>query len=190
MPDCSSGLSESVFAPGESPGDAPHLYKWSPARAQGPRLQEGLMEPKKVYKAFRYESEVFWKSGHRAAVCSPGKPDVDVSSPPEFKGEPGVWTPEEMFVASINACTFMTFLAFARHKGLEFVGYESDAEGLLENVEGKYRFTEITLNPHVRIKSDEDLNRAREILDDAHTNCFLTQSLALPVKMFPQIHVG
>ncbi len=148
------------------------------------------MEPKKTYKVFRYESDVCLKSGRRGTVCSPGKPDLEVSSPPEFKGEAGIWTPEEMFVASVNACTLMTFLAYARHKGLDLVGYESDAEGVLENIEGKYRFTEITLHPHIRVKSPEDAERAREIIQDAQANCFVTNSLSLPVKIFPEIRVG
>jgi organic hydroperoxide reductase OsmC/OhrA len=148
------------------------------------------MEGKKTYKVFRYESDVRWESGRRGLLCSPGKPDLKVSSPPEFKGEAGFWTPEEMFVASVNACTLMTFLAYAQHKGLEPVGYESDAEGVLENVEGKYRFTEITLHPHVRVKSQQDVERAREILESAHANCFISNSLAVPVKVFPEIRVG
>ena len=95
-----------------------------------------------------------------------------------------------MLVASVNACTLMTFLAFAQHKGLELAGYESDAEGVLETVEGKYRFTEITLHPHVRVKALEDVERARKILEDAHANCFVANSLSLPVKVFPQFSVA
>ena len=148
------------------------------------------MEAKKTYKVFRYENDVSWESGRKGTLYSPGKPDLTVSSPPEFKGEAGFWTPEEMLVASVNACTLMTFVAFAQHKGLELASYESDAEGVLENVEGKYRFTEITLHPHVRVKALEDIERARKILEDAHANCFVSNSLSLPVKVFPQFSVA
>ncbi len=148
------------------------------------------MESKKSYKTFRYQSSVCWEAGRRGMLRSPGKPDLEISSPPEFKGEAGLWTPEEMLVASVNACTLMTFVAFAQHKGLEFLGYESDAEGILENVEGKYRFTEIILHPHVRVKAQEEAERAQEILASAHANCFISNSLSSPVKIFPEIRVG
>ena len=95
------------------------------------------MEPKKAYKVFRYQTNVLWKSGRRAVISSAGKPAIEVSSPPEFKGEAGFWTPEDMFVASINLCTLMTFVAFAQRQELDFVSYESAAEGVIENVEGK-----------------------------------------------------
>ena len=148
------------------------------------------MEVKKAYKVFHYESEVRWKSGRRGIVCSSGKPNLEVSSPPEFKGEAGFWTPEDMFVASINVCTMLTFLAFAQQKGLEFVSYESEAEGTLEAVEGKYRFTEVTLRPHLALKAQEHVESARKILEDAHAHCFIANSTSASIKLFPQFRVA
>jgi organic hydroperoxide reductase OsmC/OhrA len=148
------------------------------------------MEPKMVYKVFRFQNEVCWQSGLHGTACAPGKPELEISNPPEFKGEGKAWSAEEMFVGSVNACTFMTFLAYARHKGLALVGYESDADGVLDHTEGKWRFTEITLHPHIRVKSQEDVEAARKIIEDAHADCFVTHSLSLPVKMYPEIRVG
>lgn len=151
---------------------------------------EDPMEAKKTYKVFRYENEIRWESGRRGKLCSSGKPEVTFSSPPEFKGEPGLWTPEDLFVASVNMCTMTTFLAYAQHKNLPLAGYESEAEGVLEYVEGKYRFTKITLHPHVELKSEEAVTPAREILDDAHKNCLIANSTTAKVEVFPQFRVS
>jgi peroxiredoxin-like protein len=148
------------------------------------------MEVKKAYKVFRFESEVRWKSGRCGKVCASGRPELEVSSPPVFKGEPGVWTPEDMFVASVNACTLMTFAAFAQHKGLDVAGYESDAEGVLEFQEGSYRFTEIILHPHITVKSQDDVDKAREIIESAHQKCLISNSITAQVKVFPDFHVA
>lgn len=148
------------------------------------------MEAKKTYKVFRFESEVRWKSGRRGVICSSGKPDVEVSSPPEFKGEAGIWTPEDMFVASVNVCTLMTFAAFAQNKGLAVAAYESDAEGVLEFEEGSYRFTEIILHPHIVVKSQDDVDKAREIIESAHKKCLITNSITAQVKVFPELRVA
>ncbi len=148
------------------------------------------MEVKKTYKVFRFQNEVFWKSGRRGTISSPGKPELEVSSPPEFKGEAGIWTPEDMFVASVNACTLMTFAAYARHKGLGLVSYECAGEGVLEYVEGKYRFTEIILHPHIVVKTPQDVEPARKILEDAHQSCLVTNSITTEVKVFPDIRVA
>lgn len=148
------------------------------------------MQPRKVYKVFRFASEVRWKSGRRGVVCSAGKPDLEVSGPPEFKGAEGLWTPEDLFVAALNLCTMLTFVAFAGHKGLEFADYQSDAEGTLEFLEGKYRITEVSLYPHVTLKSPADIEPGQEIMRDAHAQCFIANSISAQVKVFPQFRVA
>ncbi len=148
------------------------------------------METKKSYKSFRYRNDLVWKSARRGAMSSPGKPELAVGSPPEFRGEPGVWTPEDMYVGALNACLMLTFLAFADRKGVGLVAYETSAEGLLEHVEGRYRVTEVTVQPSVVVKSERDLEAAREIMGKIEENCFISNSITATVKLQPQFRVG
>jgi organic hydroperoxide reductase OsmC/OhrA len=148
------------------------------------------MEPKKAYKSFRYKNELVWKSGRRGLMSSPGKPEIQVGSPPEFRGGPGVWTPEDMFVGALNACLMLTFLAFADRKGLGLVAYETSAEGSLEHVEGRYRITEVAVRPSVVVKSEVDLEAAREIMHMVEENCFISNSITARVKLEPEFRVG
>ena len=148
------------------------------------------METKKTYKSFSYENHIAWKSARRGVVRATGKPDLDVSSPPEFKGEAGIWTPEDLFVGSLNTCILMTFVAFATRKGLEFASYECRAEGRLEFAEGKYRFPEVKLYPRVVVKSPADVERAQVILESAHANCFISNSISSAVTLTPEIQVA
>jgi peroxiredoxin-like protein len=148
------------------------------------------VETKKTYKSFSYENHIAWKSARRGVVRAAGKPDLDVSSPPEFKGEAGIWTPEDLFVGSLNTCILMTFVAFATQKGLDFASYECRAEGRLEFVEGKYRFTEVKLYPQVVVKSPADVERAKDLLETAHANCFISNSISSAVTLSPEIRVG
>ncbi len=148
------------------------------------------MENKKGYKVFRFDSDVGWTGERECTICASGKPEIQLSSSPEFKGRSGVWTPEDMFVASVNVCTQMTFLAYAKHKNLALSGYESSVEGVLEYSNGKYRFTEITLHPHVTVRTQEEVDRAREILLDAHNNCLISNSIVAQVKIFPDFRVA
>lgn len=148
------------------------------------------MELKKTYKVFRYQTDVRWVADLRARICAAGKPDWEVSSPPEFQGPAGFWTPEELFVSAVNVCILTTFLTYAQRRELAVQGYESAADGVLEYIDGKYRFTEVTVRPHVRLKSAEDLERARQILDSAHKNCLVSNSISAAVKLFPDLRVG
>src|ERR1700721_73466 len=109
------------------------------------------METKTTYKSFRYNSNTAWNSARRGTLSASRKPNIVVGSPPEFKGQPDIWAPEELLVGSVNTCLMLTFLTLAQAKGLVPVGYQSEAEGLLENVEGKYRITEVTVRPRVTL---------------------------------------
>lgn len=152
---------------------------------------EGIwMETKKSYKVFKYRSEVRWVSGRRGEAAAEGKPGLAVSSPPEFKGEPGMWTPEELFLASLNACTLQTFLVYAQSKGLEFSSYTSSAEGTVASTNGRYRFTEVTLRPVLTLKSESDFERGRQILADAHRDCFISNSITAAVNLIIDIRTG
>jgi len=147
------------------------------------------METKKTWKSFRYHTHGAWKQGRRIKVSLEGKPELEISSPPEFKGEPGIWTPEDMFVTALNVCIMETFLAFAEQKGLGLAAYSSSAEALLDFKDGQYRFTEITVRPQVAVKSQEDIERARPIMESAHARCFVSNSITSSVTVLPEFRV-
>jgi organic hydroperoxide reductase OsmC/OhrA len=148
------------------------------------------MEPKRAYKSFRYKAKTTWSSARRGTLSAAGKPDIVVGSPPEFKGGPDVWAPEELLVASLNTCLMLTFLTLAQARGLTPAGYESEAEGLLENVEGKYRITEVTVRPRVTLSREADLEPARKIMEGVEAQCFISNSISAKVKLAPEFVVS
>ena len=147
------------------------------------------MEAKKAHKSFRYRNSLVWNGARRGRASAAGRPDLDVGSPPEFRGEPGVWSPEELLVGALNTCLMLTFVAMAQSKGIEFVAYESAAEGLLENVDGKYRITEVDVHPSLLLKSQADLEAARAIMDEVEQHCFISNSITAEVKLAPQFRL-
>ena len=147
------------------------------------------MEAKKAYKSFRFNNRLVWNSARRGKTSAPGKPEMDIGSPPEFKGEPGVWSPEELLVGALNGCLMLTFISMAQGKRIEFVSYESSAEGLLENVDGRYRITEVDVRPSLVLKSQADLDQARAIMNEVEKYCFISNSITAKVKLAPQFRV-
>ena len=143
-----------------------------------------------TYKSFRYKANTSWSSGRRGTLAAAGKPNIVVGSPPEFKGERDVWAPEELLVGSLNTCMMLTFLTLAQARGLTPVGYESEAEGLLENVEGKYRITEVTVRPRVVLASDAELELARKTMEGVEAHCFISNSISSQVKLIPEFLIA
>jgi peroxiredoxin-like protein len=151
------------------------------------------METKTTPKVYHYTTRVVWDGEKHGAMTVSSKPDVPkmgVASPPEFKGHPGYWTPEDMLVSAVNSCTMMTFLTFAKKTGLAFLSYECEATGTLEMSEGKFRFTEIVLDPKIVVSREEDIAAARAVFESAEENCLIANSLRTRVTGEPRITVG
>lgn len=138
-------------------------------------------------KTYTYRTTVRWTDRKMGELTSEGKPVLQVATPPEFKGHEGIWSPEDLYVASVNVCVMSTFLAFAERAGLTFSAYESDAEGRLELVDGKFQVTTIILKPRVAVKSREDVDKARDLLSKAEANCLVSNSVKTRVTVEPTI---
>ncbi len=136
-------------------------------------------------KSYSYPTSVQWIGEKKGTMTVTGKPSVEVATPPEFKGHEGIWSPEDLFVASVNSCIMTTFLAFADRAGLGFEKFESEAEGLLEFVDGKFLFTKIVIRPRVTLRSGEDKGKAEEILHKAERNCLVSNSIRTEVILEP-----
>jgi peroxiredoxin-like protein len=138
-------------------------------------------------KVYMYETAVKWAEQRKGVMSCAGKPEVQVATPPEFKGHEGIWSPEDLFVASVNVCLMTTFLAVAERAGLAFSAYESTAEGRLELVEGKFQFTAITLRPSITLRSGEDAVKAKELIEKAEANCLISNSMKATMTLEPVI---
>lgn len=143
--------------------------------------------PSLKYKSFSYRTNLDWEEKRRGLLSSEGKPPVTVSSPPEFRGEPGLWTPEDLFVASVEICTMTTFLAFAQRLKIGIASYSSRAEGVLEFSDGAYRFTKIFLRPVIIVESSDAVRQAGQALQDAHHGCLIANSIRAEIVLEPDI---
>ena len=144
-------------------------------------------KPKIKYKTFTYHTYLKWTGDRSGTLYSKGKKAFRVASPPEFKGEEGVWTPEDLFVASVDTCMMTTFMAFAQHKNLPIVSYKTYAKGLLEFIDGKYQFTKIYLWPTVLVQTNDAIEQAKQTITDAHKSCLISNSIKADVIIQPNI---
>lgn len=115
------------------------------------------------------------------------KPTFRIASPPEFRGESGNWSPEELFVASVEGCHLMTFLAFAEREQLQLLSYESHANGVLEMVDGHFRFTRIVLFPTIVVAKSAREEEVYAMFTRAHQHCLVTNSISSIVEVNPTI---
>jgi organic hydroperoxide reductase OsmC/OhrA len=147
------------------------------------------MEPQVKPKVFHYDVQVRWNSEKRGTLTAKDKPSLEVASPPEFKGHPGIWTPEDLLVSAVVSCTMTTFLSFAAKKGIALEAYECGATGTLEMVEGKFRFSKVVLHPKIVVARAEDLEETLDAFHQAEASCLVANSLLTKVEGEPEILV-
>ena len=147
------------------------------------------MEIKMKPKTFHYQVAVRWSREKRGVLAIGGKPDLEVASPPEFRGHPGVWSPEDLLVAAVNACTMTTFLSAMQRRDIRLVSYESEAEGTLEMADGSFRFTKVVLKPRIVVGRAEDRDAALAAFHEAEKGCLIAASVVAKIEAQPEIEV-
>jgi organic hydroperoxide reductase OsmC/OhrA len=136
-----------------------------------------------------YKTTATWTNDQCGVLAADGKPPIRVSKPPEFKGEQGLWSPEEMFVASVEACHMATFLTFAAKQDISVLAYKSHSNGVLEYIDGDYRFTRIVIFPTITVAKSAVEERVHALLREAEKHCLVANSIASIVEVNPTIVV-
>lgn len=109
------------------------------------------------------------------------KPALDMSAAPAFRGDGARHNPEDLLMAALISCHFLSYAALCARKGIHLVGYEDDATGKMEMSAGKIRFVDVLLRPRATIASG-DLDLAKKLHEQAHEGCFIASSVNFPVR--------
>jgi organic hydroperoxide reductase OsmC/OhrA len=134
-----------------------------------------------------YSTYVEWKKQFGGVLKCGNGHSAFFSSPPEFGGKKGTFTPEDAFVASVNMCIHMTFLKVATRARLNLLQYECEAIGETESEIGNmYHFSKITLRPKIVVK-DSSEEKVLRLVKIAEKNCIVSNSVKCTVEVQPEI---
>src|SRR5262249_13030444 len=119
-----------------------------------------------------------------------GKPPLALSAAPSFRGDPSLHNPEDLLVAALSSCHFLSYAALCARGGIAVVGYEDHATGTVDRVDGVTRFTEVVLRPRVTVAPGSDVEKARALHEKAHAICFIASSVDFDVRHEPTVVVA
>jgi len=124
-------------------------------------------------------------------IGADGKPTIQGSADPAFRGDRSRWNPEELLIASLSACHKLSYLYLAAEAGIIVTAYTDRAEGVMEvGRDGAGRFKSVVLHPIVTVTAGSDAERARTLHKPAHEMCFIANSVNFPVGCEPEIVVA
>ncbi|WP_394775856.1 OsmC family protein [Flavobacterium sp.] len=122
----------------------------------------------------------FYSKSHQIKI--EGKPALNISAAKAFKGDPELYNPEDLLLSSLVSCHMMSYLYVCSQNGIEVVEYSDNAEATLEvSPDGSGRFTEVQLNPRVKISNPNKIELAIELHTKANQLCFIANSCNFPI---------
>ena len=152
-----------------------------------------------MIKKHNYEVKVEWtgnegngtlnyKSYNRNhKIISDGKYDaIDGSSDSSFLGDKSRYNPEDLFLSSLSACHMLGDLHLCSVNKIIVTEYLDNATGIMEEMKnGSGRFTEVTLNPTVKITDANMIEKANELHEEANRMCFIANSCNFKIDHKP-----
>lgn len=129
-------------------------------------------------KTFTYTVSLSRERDRDATVRAGDRPPIPVAPPEDFPaGDGRRWSPEHLFLGSLQSCTMHAFLSHAEHNGVSVQGYESQAEGTIMRraEDGRYAFVFVRQRPVVTVRRGQR-DAARAIVGKAERDCFISAS--------------
>ncbi len=139
---------------------------------------------------YTYQTNLEWSSERKGIMRSENKPDIAVACPPEFGGHPGIWSPEDLFVASVEVCMLTTFLWYIKKEDISIKSYKSKAEGTVELTGGVFQFSLIEVRMKVELCDEEDYEQVEKILKKVKRACLISNCIKTEVTIDPEIMIS
>jgi organic hydroperoxide reductase OsmC/OhrA len=124
--------------------------------------------------------------GHRGSV-PPAGPELALSADPAFRGDPARLNPEQLVVLAAASCQLLSFLAVAARARIDVRDYRDEATATMPEAQRPVRLAEIVLRPRITLAAGPSEERVRHLVEVAHRECFIANSLATPVRVEPLI---
>jgi organic hydroperoxide reductase OsmC/OhrA len=147
------------------------------------------MKFKRDFPDLDFCSKLQWVNAHEGVSTDGVRPTVEVSCSPLFGGKKGYWSPQDLFVFSVNACVLTTFATLAEEYELPFRSYKSDARGIATIQKDGYRFVRIDLYPEIEVADERTRKRTERLIHVAARTCMITRSFQGEVRVFPTLTV-
>jgi organic hydroperoxide reductase OsmC/OhrA len=116
------------------------------------------------------------------------KIDIAASADPHFRGDPGKYNPEDLFLISIASCHMLWYLHLCADNGIIVERYTDKPFGLMQTEPGGTgQFSKIELHPAVVITDQNKTELAASLHHKAHEMCFLSRSVNFEITIHPEI---
>ena len=126
----------------------------------------------------------FYSRAHEV-TCPPAVGALALSGDPAFRGDADRLNPEQLLLAAASSCQLLSFLAVAARARIDVVAYDDHASAVMPEDGTPVRITVITLRPVITVRGDPSDERLRHLVEVAHRECFIANSVASEITIEP-----
>ena len=163
------------------------------------RTYAGAMSSDDDGRTHRYRARCQWSGStavgydaydrSHSAVAPPSGADLALSGDEAFGGDRRLLNPEQLLVLAAASCQLLSFLAVAARARVDVRAYEDEAEGMMPEADPPMRLTSIVLRPTIRVAPGSTVDRVAHLVEVAHGECFVANSLNTHIEVLPTIVV-
>jgi organic hydroperoxide reductase OsmC/OhrA len=117
----------------------------------------------------------------------PSAPALIASADPAFRGSDELTNPEQLLLAAASSCQMLSFLAIAARSHIDVLSYQDEADAIMPEDGRPVRITRITLRPRIVVAAGSDVERVLRIVEKAHGECYIANSLTSEIVIEPTI---
>lgn len=135
-----------------------------------------------------YRVVAWWASGKTGLVKSDSAPNaIHFTTPPQFGGVEGRWSPEDLLLSAVASCFTSTFHALAERSSFHFTDLDVEVKRRVNKSESGYLFSEIVIRPTVKISAQEYRTHAERLMEKAKRLCLVSRALAVTQTFEPKV---
>jgi organic hydroperoxide reductase OsmC/OhrA len=124
--------------------------------------------------------------GH-TVEAAPARAALSLSGDSAFRGDAELLNPEQLLLAAASSCQLLSFLAISARSGVDVRSYGDEAEAVMPEDDEPMRITRIVLRPEVVVAAGVPEERVLRIVEKAHGECYIANSLSAEVVLEPTI---
>jgi len=123
------------------------------------------------------------------ATSPPAPTGLALSGDPTFGGDATRLNPEQLLLLAAASCQLLSFLAVAARARIDVIDYADAAEAVMPDDDPPTRITAITLRPRITLRAGPTEERVHHLIEVAHRECFIANSLRSEIVIEPTIVV-
>jgi len=126
---------------------------------------------------------------HEIALPPSAEP-LTVSADAAFRGDPALTNPEQLLLAAASSCQLLSLLAVAARARVDVLSYTDEAEAVMPEDDLPARITRITLRPHIVVAEGSDIAKVTRLVELAHRECYIANTVSSEMLLEPVIESG